>query len=79
MGSKKKRDTRVSAYGTLMQPSEKAKIDNHNASEKQIGANKDANYVAERQAVAQKSGTVEYKSFVKKHLNELGNILGVKR
>lgn len=79
MGSKKKKDTRVSAYGTLMQPGEKAKIDNHNASEKQIGQTKDANYVAERQAAAQKAGTVEYKSFIKKHLNELGNILGVKR
>lgn len=83
MGSKKKAaifaNTYTNAYGTTMTKTEKANIDRHNSAERAEGQTKDANYTAERQAIAAKSGTVEFKSIVKKHLNDLGSILGIRR
>lgn len=83
MGSKKKKAlwalNYTNAYGKNMLKSEKAAIDNHNAANKTEGAQKDSNWVAERQSVAKKNGTVEYKSIIRKHRDEIGSILGVKR
>lgn len=81
MGSKKKNAfwaTHTNAYGTTMTKTEKQNIDNHNAAERAEGQTKDANYTAERQSVATKSGTIEYKSIVRKHLDKLGSILGIR-
>ena len=83
MGSKKKKAlwalNYTNAYGKTMLKSEKAAIDKHNETNKAEGQQKDSNWAAERQSVAQKNGTVEYKSIVRKHRDEIGSSLGVKR
>ena len=68
---------KTNAYGQTMTNGEKVAIDNYNNANVAEGASKDANYTAERANIAQKNGTVQYKMFIKKHLDRLGSILGV--
>lgn len=79
MGSKKKKNNLVSAYGITMTPTEKTNIDNYNTGEKTRGDKLDANYTAQKEAVVKKEGTVDYKKFLKSRLADLTNILGVKK
>lgn len=79
MGSKTKKNKDVNAYGTTMKATEKQKIDNYNTSEKQRGQTLDNNYTAQKQAIVQKDGTVDYKKYVRGHLKDLTSILGIKR
>lgn len=84
MGSKKKKfvpweKQAVNAYGKTITNGEKQAIDNHNAANKAEGQTKDTNWAAERQSIVKKNGTVEYKSIIRKHRDEIGSILGVKR
>lgn len=76
MASLKKKFT--NAYGKTMTVTEKQQIDNFNAANKNEGQTKDNNVQAQRESVAQKSGTVEYKNIVRRHMKQIGSILGVK-
>ena len=79
MGSKsKKQNTTVNAYGANMSMAQKESIYSHNANEKQRGQTLDNNYSAQRAAIVQKDGTVDYKKYIRSHLKDLTSILGVK-
>ncbi len=82
MGSKKKRIPwelqTTTAYGKTMTNGEKQKIDNYNTSNKTEGQTKDNNWVLERKAIAQKSGTTDYKNIIRRHISQIGSILGVR-
>jgi len=54
-------------------------INQYNAAERAEGASKDNTYAANRQSVAQQNGTVEYKGFVKRHMDQLTSILGIRK
>lgn len=69
---------KTKAYGKKMSINEKNKIDNYNAQNRNEGKTKDENWQAQRESVAQKSGTVEYKNIIRRHMQQIGSILGVK-
>lgn len=54
-------------------------INNYNAGERSRGQALDNNYVAQKAAIVQKEGTVDYKKFLKSRLSDLTNVLGVKK
>lgn len=82
MGSKKKlipwEQRTTTAYGKTMTNGEKQKIDNYNTNNKNEGQTKDNNWVLERKAIAQKSGTTDYKNIIRRHISQIGSILGVR-
>lgn len=75
MGSKKK--TNWAAIVAAQQ--KQAAINRHNSNEKQRGTTLDNNWVAQKNAIVQKEGAVDYKKFLKTRLSDLSSVLGVKR
>ena len=57
---------------------ENAKIDAYNTNEREEGRQKDQTAATKREDYVLKNGTVEYKSFIKRHQDEIKNILGIR-
>ena len=57
---------------------ENAKIDAYNTNEREEGRQKDQTAATKREDYVLKNGTVEYKSFIKRHRDEIKNILGIR-
>lgn len=77
MGSKSKRRQALIAAQAAQQ--KQSQINNYNSSERTRGETLDKNYVAQKEAIVKKEGTVDYKKFLKSRLSDLTNVLGVKK
>lgn len=75
MGSKKKTNWAAIAAAQAKQN----QINNYNSGEKARGETLDKNYTAQKEAIVQKEGTVDYKKYLKSRLSDLTNVLGVKK
>lgn len=77
MGSKSKRRQALIAAQAARQ--KQSQINNYNSGERTRGETLDKNYVAQKEAIVKKEGTVDYKKFLKSRLSDLTNVLGVKK
>lgn len=77
MGSKSKRRQALIAAQAAQQ--KQNQINNYNSGERTRGETLDKNYVAQKEAIVKKEGTVDYKKFLKSRLSDLTNVLGVKK
>lgn len=75
MGSKRKKRQAAA----LAAQQKQNQINNYNAGERSRGQTLDNNYVAQKAAIVQKEGTIDYKKFLKSRLSDLTNVLGVKK